>query len=59
MPLPAPAFDSTSTVWPASTRALTPAGTMLTRYSLSLISRGTPTCIVPPRRPVGALESPA
>src|SRR5262245_10985106 len=56
MPLPRPAPSCTSTWWPASTSVLTPAGTMLTRYSLSLISFGTPICIVPPpKRPLSVV----
>src|SRR4051794_39637945 len=45
MPLPSPAERSTNTVCPALTSALTPAGTRPTRYSLFLISFGTPTII--------------
>src|SRR5438132_13077284 len=41
-PDPSPAFFSTSTRWPASVNARTPAGVRPTRYSLSLISFGSP-----------------
>src|ERR1035437_1248884 len=41
----APAWVSTSTVWPASVSAFTPAGVTPTRASLSLISLGTPMII--------------
>src|SRR5215813_883753 len=41
----APALVSTSTLWPASTSAFTPEGTMPTRDSWSLTSLGTPIII--------------
>ena len=41
-PLPTPASCSTTTRWPASTSACTPAGVAATRCSPGLISRGTP-----------------
>src|SRR5437867_230876 len=44
-PLPIPAPFWTRTLCPAPTSTLAPAGTMLTRYSLSLISFGTPMII--------------
>src|SRR5262249_6793447 len=50
--LPSPAPSCTSTWWPCSTSARTPAGTRLTRYSLSLISFGTPICMVTTPRPL-------
>ena len=40
---PAPASVSTSTSWPACTSSATPSGCTDTRFSLSLISLGTPT----------------
>src|SRR3954447_22403292 len=43
---PSPAPRSTSTVCPARTSAVTPAGVSATRYSRFLTSRGTPTRIV-------------
>src|SRR5204862_275202 len=43
IPLPAPAPASTSTVWPRSTSARTPAGVSATRCSPGLISLGAPT----------------
>src|SRR5262245_20925882 len=46
MPLPRPAPSCTRTACPAWIRAWTPAGTRLTRYSWSLISFGTPTCML-------------
>src|SRR5436309_9699107 len=45
MPEPSPAPASISTVCPASVSASAPADTRDTRYSLSLISLGTPTII--------------
>jgi hypothetical protein len=44
-PLPSPALFSTNTVWPALTRASAPAGTRAMRFSLVLISFGTPISI--------------
>src|SRR5690348_4773085 len=41
-PLPSPAPFSMCTVWPAATSASAPAGTSATRFSLVLISFGTP-----------------
>src|SRR5688572_20392021 len=48
MALPSPAPFSTRTVWPARTSASTPAGTIATRYSSALISRGIPIFIPDP-----------
>src|SRR5258708_5868922 len=45
-PDPSPASFSTSTRWPASVSARTPAGVSPTRYSLSLISFGSPMITV-------------
>src|SRR5215218_2511602 len=45
-PLPSPPPCSTSTVWPACTSASAPAGTSAMRFSLVLISFGTPMIIV-------------
>src|SRR5215207_2586487 len=45
-PLPRPPPCSTSTVWPACTSASAPAGTRAMRFSLVLISFGTPMIIV-------------
>src|SRR5215472_4047855 len=47
-PAPAPACLSTTTWCPFSTSSRTVEGTMPTRYSLSLISRGTPTNMATP-----------
>ena len=54
MPLPAPVSMSTS--WPAATSSRTPAGTSPTRYSWTLISRGTPTRMGPLLRGYVACE---
>ena len=40
---PTPAPDSTTTVTPWCTSSATPSGVTATRYSASLVSRGTPT----------------
>src|SRR5438132_11623882 len=45
-PDPSPALCSTSTRWLASVNARTPAGVRPTRYSLSLISFGSPMITV-------------
>src|SRR5262249_10393097 len=45
MPLPRPAPCSTSTSCPAPVKARTALGTVATRYSSDLISRGMPTRI--------------
>src|SRR5690606_6856966 len=45
--LPKPAPDSTSTFCPAFTRSNTPVGVIATRFSLFLISFGTPIIISP------------
>src|SRR5262245_18793031 len=50
MALPSPAPISTSTERPARTSASTPAGTIATRYSSALISRGIPIFIADPFR---------
>ena len=47
-PLPSPAAACTSTLWPACTRVSTAAGVSATRYSLSLISFGTPIIMLSP-----------
>src|SRR4051812_15578847 len=47
-PMPAPAPVSTSTLCPCATISRTDDGVRPTRYSLFLISFGTPTCILPP-----------
>src|SRR4051812_32649090 len=61
---PTPAVDSTNTSCPCTTSSWTPAGVMATRYSLFLISFGTPTRIgltlplpAPPRRRGGSPAS--
>ena len=43
IPDPTPAPASTTTLWPAAVSDRTPAGTSATRFSLSLISLGSPT----------------
>src|SRR4029450_7028668 len=48
MLLPRPAPVSTTTRWPPSTSARTPAGVSATRCSPGLISRGTPTITTTP-----------
>src|SRR5687767_9101734 len=48
-PLPAPAFFSISTVCPACFNASAPPGTSATRFSLVLISFGTPMIMSPLR----------
>src|SRR5262249_8433522 len=45
MPAPSPALFSTRTWWPLRVSSRTVEGTRPTRYSLSLISFGTPTSI--------------
>src|SRR5512140_2524511 len=47
-PEPVPAWVSTTTAWPAATRALAPAGVSPTRFSLFLISLGHPTRMATP-----------
>src|SRR3712207_6757887 len=53
---PSPAPCSTSTVCPARTSSVTPAGVSATRYSRFLTSRGTPTRIVALLVPAGRPE---
>src|SRR5258708_7553121 len=48
MPAPSPALFSTRTWWPFRVSSRTVEGTRPTRYSLSLISFGTPTSIFAP-----------
>ncbi|GIT29435.1 MAG: hypothetical protein Ct9H300mP1_14810 [Planctomycetaceae bacterium] len=50
IPLPCPAPVSTNTRCPPCTNSSTPTGSIATRYSSCLISRGTPTImtILPP-----------
>src|SRR4030095_176388 len=45
-PLPIPALRSTSTSWPRATSCRAPSGVSPTRYSLSLVSFGTPLRMV-------------
>src|SRR5207342_448127 len=48
IPAPSPAPISTSTSTPRCTNSVTPSGVMATRYSLFLISVGTPTVLLMP-----------